>query len=136
MELHRIYSPKHRYSEEVKREAVKMYLSGIHRKKEITEKFGMSYPALDRWILEYGAEYVTRQEDLEEVSLEEMKKKDTSEAEELERRIKELEKKLELATMKSEILETMIEIAEEELHIPIRKKFGSQPSNEKHKRTK
>ena len=57
-------------------------------------------------------------------------------SENLLRRIKDLENKLELANLKAELLDTMIDIAEEELHIPIRKKYGPQPSKGKHKSKK
>lgn len=43
----------------------------------------------------------------------------------LQRRIKELEKQLENAQLKAEGYELMIEIAEKELKIPIRKKSGT-----------
>lgn len=45
--------------------------------------------------------------------------------EELKKRIKELEKQLETARIKAEGYELMIEIAEKELQIPIRKKSGT-----------
>lgn len=44
----------------------------------------------------------------------------------LQKRIKELEAELQWSKMKVEALETMIDIAEEQLHIDIRKKSGSQ----------
>lgn len=44
---------------------------------------------------------------------------------ELQKRIKELEKQLETAQLKAEGYELMIEIAEKELKIPIRKKSGT-----------
>jgi hypothetical protein len=44
---------------------------------------------------------------------------------ELERRIRELERQLEIAKLKAEGYELMIEIAEKELKIPIRKKSGT-----------
>jgi hypothetical protein len=43
----------------------------------------------------------------------------------LQRRVKELEKQLENAQLKAEGYELMIEIAEKELKIPIRKKFAT-----------
>ena len=45
---------------------------------------------------------------------------------ELEKRIKELEAELRLSKLKVEALETMIDIAEDQLHVDIRKKSGSQ----------
>ncbi|MCK5103854.1 MAG: hypothetical protein KAR17_13615 [Cyclobacteriaceae bacterium] len=42
----------------------------------------------------------------------------------LQRRIRELEKQLEGAKMKNISLETLIDVAEEQLNVPIRKKVG------------
>lgn len=47
---------------------------------------------------------------------------DNTDPRELQKRIKELEKQLEMAQLKAEGYELMIEIAEKELKIPIRKK--------------
>lgn len=44
---------------------------------------------------------------------------------ELQRRIKELERQLEIAKLKAEGYELMIKIAEKKLKIPIRKKSGT-----------
>jgi hypothetical protein len=43
-----------------------------------------------------------------------------------EKRVKELEEQLRLSKLKVELLETMIDIAEDQLKIDIRKKSGSQ----------
>lgn len=59
------------------------------------------------------------------VSLSHMNSKDRVDNKKLEQRIKELEKQLELAKMKNIALDTMIDVAETELKISIRKKSGS-----------
>lgn len=46
----------------------------------------------------------------------------------IEKKIKELTKALELARLKIDSLETMIKVAEEDLHIKIRKKAGTKQS--------
>lgn len=48
----------------------------------------------------------------------------------LEKKVKELTKALELARLKVDSLETMIKVAEEDLHIKIRKKRGTKQSKE------
>ena len=48
----------------------------------------------------------------------------------LEKKIKELTKALELSKLKTDSLETMIKVTEEELHIKIRKKRGIKQSKE------
>jgi uncharacterized protein YlxW (UPF0749 family) len=59
-----------------------------------------------------------------ELILPAMTEKEKQKAEELQKRIKELEKRLEHAQMKNIALETLIDIAEEKLKIDIRKKPG------------
>jgi len=53
-----------------------------------------------------------------------MSEKDRQKAEALEKRLKELEKQLEYAQMKNVALETLIDVAEDQLKIKIRKKSG------------
>ncbi|MEO5999847.1 MAG: helix-turn-helix domain-containing protein [Chitinophagaceae bacterium] len=48
----------------------------------------------------------------------------------LDKKVKELTKALELARLKVDSLETMIKVAEEDLHIKIRKKRGTKQSKE------
>ncbi len=137
MELHKLHTSPQGFPQEIRIQAVKMYLSGQYTKAEITKSFGMSYPSLDKWVNRYGPEFMT--DDSLELSLsldEQDQLMESQKANELKRQIKELQKKLELANMKTELLNTMIDIAEEELHIPIRKKYGPQQSKEKRRNTK
>jgi hypothetical protein len=48
----------------------------------------------------------------------------------LEKKVKELTKALELSKLKIDSLETMIKVAEEDLHIKIKKKRGTKQSKE------
>lgn len=59
------------------------------------------------------------------VSLPLMTEKERQQLQSLQKRIKLLEKQLEDAQMKNIALETLIDVAEEQLNIPIRKKAGS-----------
>ncbi len=58
------------------------------------------------------------------LSLQAMSSKDRADNAKLEQRIKELEKQLELAQMKNVAINTMIDIAEKDYKLVIRKKFG------------
>jgi polyhydroxyalkanoate synthesis regulator phasin len=58
------------------------------------------------------------------LSLQSMSTKDRTDNSKLEKRIKELEKQLELAKMKNVALNTMIDIAEHDYKLEIRKKSG------------
>lgn len=57
-------------------------------------------------------------------------------ASEMEKRIAELEKALFIAELKAELFETMVDIAETELKIPIRKKYGPQQFKSSNKNKK
>jgi len=59
------------------------------------------------------------------VSLKEMTEAEKHELEELQKRIKLLEKQLEDAAIKNITLETLVDVAEQEFKIPIRKKPGA-----------
>ena len=141
MKLHQLHTPPSRWSIEEKKQAVKLYLSGTLTKTEVKLKFKVSYGGLDKWINKFGPG-ILEQNDLScsasDITPSRMSKdkRNPESAEELEKRIKELEQELRKKNLKIELLDTMIEIAEKELHIPIRKKSGPQPSKEKRNNTK
>ena len=66
----------------------------------------------------------TRYSDELHLSLQAMSSKERADNKALEKRIKELEKQLELAQMKNVALNTMIDIAEKDYKLEIRKKSG------------
>jgi len=88
---------------------------------EIRERFKLSRKnyrgVLKKWQERYS-------DDLH-VSLSFMSSKEKADNKALEKRIKELEKQLEKAQMKNIALNTLIDVAETEFKIPIRKKPGS-----------
>jgi transposase len=139
MKLHTINNPYTAYPLELRKKAVIMYLIDGTSKSEIKRTIGMSYPVLDKWINKYGPELLMHKDlktESETLSLDSPMKKSATNLDDQTRKIIELEKQLERANLKVELLETMIDIAENELNIPIRKKSGPQPSKEKHKKTK
>jgi transposase-like protein len=140
MELHRIHRHNHAgYPDEIRQTAVKMYLLEMRSKAEIIRRYGFSYASLDKWILKFGPQILAdnnlKIEDIE-LSLDSPMKKSSENPDEQAKKIIELQKQLERSNLKISLLETMIDIAENELNIPIRKKSGPQPSKEKHKKTK
>ena len=46
----------------------------------------------------------------------------------LQNEVRELKRELEAARIKNVVLETLVDVAERELHIPIRKKYGAKRS--------
>jgi transposase-like protein len=140
MELHKLRSTESKFSEEVKLKSVKMYLLEGVPKVKIIRWAGVTFGGLDKWINKYGERILSENYPQEidslvssELVMSQTKSKDP---EDLHRQIQELQKKLERANLKVSLLETMIDIAENDLHIPIRKKSGSQPSKEKHTKKK
>jgi len=140
MELHKLRSTESKFSEEVKLKSVKMYLLEGVPKVKIIRWAGVTFGGLDKWINKYGERILSENYPQEidslvssELVMSQTKSKDP---EDLHRQIQELQKQLERANLKVSLLETMIDIAENDLHIPIRKKSGSQPSKEKHTKKK
>lgn len=110
---------------------VKEYLTGQYTKVEIWKKYtgqDNEHGKLLDWMRKLG--YISDQSKVRTikpfnpVSLI-MSQKPSDDPIELQRRIKELEKQLESAQLKAEGYELMVEIAEKELNIPIRKKSGT-----------
>lgn len=88
---------------------------------EIRDKFNLPrkgyYDVIKRWQERYSDEL--------HLSLSHMSSQERADNKKLEQRIKELEKQLDQAKMKNVALNTLIDVAETELKIPIRKKSGS-----------
>lgn len=94
--------------------------AGIMSFEDARDRFALSPQEykriLRRWQVMYSDEL--------HLSLSVMSSKDKSDIKALEKRIKELEKQLELAQMKNVGLNTMIDIAEKDYKLEIRKKSG------------
>jgi transposase len=120
---------QNRYPNELKRKIAQEYLSGRFSYAVAAEEYGLK----DKSVVKEFVKWFRRNADLESAKLTiPMSKKSTpstvSSNEALEKRIKELEEKLQMSVLKVELLETMIDIAEDQLKIDIRKKSGSQQS--------
>ena len=118
------------YSEELKKEAVFKVLSGELRKSEAMEAYGIKgSPSLDRWLERYGHGILSEHKEL----LEQMgrrKKKDAvkgemPELEALRRDLAEANKRVRAAELRAEAYSLMIDLAEKELKVAIRKKSGT-----------
>lgn len=116
------YTPvpfKNEYSEAFKRQVVREVMSGISTKDGAKRKYNIGgKTTVLSWCRKYG-----RQEELG-IKVKIMTQREEDENTVLKRRIKELEKSLEDSRFKNEALETLINVAEQELDIKIKKKFG------------
>jgi len=106
------------YSVSFKRWISREIESGKISVKEAIERFNINrdITAIYKWIYKYGLG--------KELSLATMTPEEKQDKLLLEKRIKELEKALDMAKLKNIAIETMIDIAEEQFNISIRKKAG------------
>ena len=111
-----------RYPNDFKRKVALEYLSGRFSYAVAAEEYGLK----GKDVVKEFVKWYRRNSELEQTTdtapmAKSKVKARTSKEQELQKRIKDLE-------LKVEALETMIDIAEEQLHIDIRKKSGSQRS--------
>jgi hypothetical protein len=119
---------------EERKAMIEEYLSGTKTKAEVWKKYTgqpREYGHMLQWMRKLGylesdqqhlkkkRQTVTQLPGFLHLKKE---KNDNTRPEELQRRIKELEKQLEAVQLKAEGYEIMLEIAEKELNVPIRKK--------------
>lgn len=113
------------YSEEFKRAVCEEYILNGGSKSALLRKYGIQQlSAIHDWLERFGFEdiHVRYLDSSISVNLSPKKKPILSTWQTAEQRIKELERLLEDEQIKSEAYKRMIEIAEEELKVPIRKK--------------
>ncbi|HLN74667.1 MAG TPA: transposase [Prolixibacteraceae bacterium] len=112
-------------SDELKLKVVQEYLSTDISREELKKKYGFSgNNCIDRWMVKFGLS----KPDKEQISIYKSMAKEISKTDkekELERKVAELEKDLDQERLRSRALDKMIDIAERELKIPIRKKSGT-----------
>ncbi len=118
------------YSEEFKRKIITEYLESDLTKREILDKYGIkANSAIQEWLRKFGITDPYAKMDyngLPNTNRLKKKKPDISEVElenyALNKRVKELEKLLSEEKLRSEMYSRVIEIAEKDLKLNIRKK--------------
>lgn len=110
------------YSEDFKKEIVSLFEKGIYSVIQLERLYGVSNPTIYKWIYKYS----TFNE--KGVRVVEMKKSSSLKLKELTNKVKELEQIVGQKQIKIDFLEKMIEIAEDEFSIPIKKKFNTSQS--------
>ena len=118
------------YSEELKKQAVFKVLIGALRKSEAMGEYGISSStSLDRWIERYGHGILSEHKELLQHMGTRRKKEAVKgkipEAEELRQQVEKLKKDLRAAELRAEAYSMMIDIAERELKVAIRKKSAT-----------
>jgi len=108
-------------------------------RSELMRKHGISsYTRLYEWINKYGDSILGEQLGvaMDKKNPTPPEKSPSNTSSDMEKRIAELEQALFRAELKAELFETMIDIAETELKIPIRKKYGPRQSKSSNKNKK
>ncbi len=92
---------------------------------EANRRYGiLGHSTILKWCRKYGRLGYTRNRGTGKMVMEE---KDI-ELLQLRNEVRELKQELETARIKNVVLETLVDVAERELHIPIRKKYGAKRS--------
>jgi transposase-like protein len=113
-----------RYSVSLKRKIAKSYLSGEASYAILAEENGLR----DKTVVKEFVKWYRRKLELEpgfEEGFEVSENSNNLSEQALRAQVKELEKKLKRSELKTEMLETMIDIAEEQFNLEIRKKSGA-----------
>ena len=118
----------HRYPEGLKRKIAKSYLAGEASYGILAEENGLKNKGVVKEFVKWYRKKLENELAISPIMSLEKKPTDSSTEEELQRKIELLEKQLALSSLKVEGLETLIDLAEEELEISIRKKSGSKQS--------
>jgi transposase-like protein len=111
-----------KYSEEFKRELVKIFESGKFSILQLSKLYGVPFSLIYKWIYRYSPN------NEKGVRIVEMKESSTSKLKSLEQKVKDLEQVVGQKQIQIEFLEKMIEIAEKELKIDIKKKSSTPQS--------
>lgn len=118
---------------DLKTQIITEYLTQGVGFRQLAQKYGISRTTICKWVaIHQGIHNLPLTEKQKKYSVSSMNsspEKSSSEGQsikELEQKIAALEKQLEWEKLRSEALEIMIDIAEKDLSIPIRKKPGAQ----------
>jgi hypothetical protein len=121
-------------SDEEKLIVINDYLNGKESKADVYFRYTgyrEDHGKIGVWMKKLGIKDLRTSRNVSFVPMSKAKKPIQSEVDfeklQLEKRVAELEKQLKLAEMKAIAFSTMVDIAEREFNIPIRKKFNTKP---------
>lgn len=120
---------------DIRKEAVREYLEDGIPYRTLAKKYNLSRSTINKWVLIHqGIHDIPRSHkqisyDLQQKTLgKKSTVTNTEQLSELEKKVELLQKQLEWEKLRSLALDTMITVAERELHIDIRKKPGTKQS--------
>jgi len=109
----------------IKEKIVEEYLAGGTSQRKLAAKYGFGNTSIHRWVMEYERNFGSKAAILKELTSPVMDLEDKKEN--IPDDVALLRKELEEERLRNKLLTAMIEVAEEELKIPIRKKYGTKP---------
>ena len=113
------------FTDDFKLMVVQEYLNTDHSQAELKKRYGFSgNNCISNWMRKFGM----KTPDEQKIQLHQVMKKESEKTKqelELEAKVRELEKSLDYERLKTLALNTMIDIAERDLKISIRKKHGT-----------
>jgi transposase-like protein len=116
-----------KYPEEFKWRVVQEVLTGKMTKEAAGKAYGIKgNSAILYWMRKYSGNRDYRHTHTLPKDLSAMSQ--SKEQQELQERIKQLEEELRRANLRADLFQKMVEVAEDQLKIDIKKKFGAQPS--------
>lgn len=119
---------------DIRQQVIKEYLVEGMTYRQLSEKYGVSRSTINKWVLVYQETHKLprtakqKTHDQQQMTLKGIPDTSKEEQTALEQKVALLEKQLAWEKMKAAALDKMIEIAEQELNISIRKKPGTEPS--------
>lgn len=108
-----------------KQRIINEYLNGRSGYRALSKKHGVSRSAINRWVMDFQGRGRSASRVLKTVHLSVMKQKESTDK--LPNDVEALQKELAKERLRNKLLTAIIDIAEEELKIPIRKKYGTKP---------
>ena len=108
-----------------KQEIINEYLLGKVGYRVLSKKYGVCRSAINRWVMDFQGRPRSESRKLKAVHLPLMEQQDTNE--DLPKEVAALQKELAQERLRNKLLTAIIDVAEEELKIPIRKKYGTRP---------
>lgn len=118
--------PVNKFPDDLKRKIVEEYLTTNQSQVALLRKYNIGgKSSIKKWMRKFGiSQPIQQQVDIQRIMNKEATNKTKRELQ-LEERIKELEKDLDTERFKTKALNTMIDIIERDLKIPVRKKSGT-----------
>ena len=114
-----------RYNDAEKLQIIEEYMNSGEAMETFQVKYGMGHCTLSRWMTKFGLSNTSQKQFIEMKKVVQQSPDKTLRERTLEAKVAQLEKDLKEEKLKSMAYSTMIDVAEEELGIDIRKKSGA-----------